>query len=59
MAILKINQCVNEPKFYTGTIDVLMFTVIFGLFGAFVSKWTVTRKQVSLEKTRSEIGSQG
>ena len=28
MEILKINPCVNEPKIYTGTFDVLVFKVI-------------------------------
>ncbi len=28
MTILKINPSVNEPKFYTGAFDVLVFKVI-------------------------------
>ncbi len=47
VAILKINPYVNEPKFYTGTFDLLVFKVILGSFGALVSKWPVTRKQLT------------
>ena len=50
---------IYEPKFYTGTFDVLVFKVILGSFGAFVSNWPVTGKRVSLGKMRSEIWKSG
>ncbi len=50
---------VNEPNFYTGTFDLLVFKVNWGSFGALVSKWPVTQKQVSVEKSGVTIGTQG
>ncbi len=56
MTILKIGpyMYVSEPKFYTGTFDILVFNVILGSFGALVSKWPVSQKHVFVEKN-SEI----
>ncbi len=57
MEILKIATYVNERKFYTGTIDLLVFEVILGSFGTLVSKWPVTRKQVSIiRESRVKVG---
>ena len=36
--------------------DLLLFKVILRSFGALVSKWPVTRKQVSVEKTGVKFG---
>ena len=42
---------INEPKFYTGTSDLLVFKVVFGSFVALVSK--------SIEKSGAKFGSWG
>ena len=56
MAIWKIGPYVSEPKFYTGMFDLLVFKVILRSF-ALVSKWPVTRTQVSVEKRGVKFGS--
>ena len=50
VAIWKSGPYVNEPMFYTDPFDLLVFQVILLSFGALVSKWPVTRKQMSVEK---------
>ncbi len=35
---------------YGGTFDLLVFEVIFGSFGALVSKWPETRKWLTVEQ---------
>ncbi len=50
MEISKMGPYVNEPKFCTGTFDLLVFKVMLGSFGALVFKWPVAQTQVSVEK---------
>ncbi len=39
-----------------GIFDLLVFNVIFRLFGALVSKWPVTRKQLVVDQNGVKIG---
>ncbi len=39
-----------------GTFDLLVFKVILGSFGAFVSKWPVTQKRLAIEPTGMKFG---
>ncbi len=41
---------VYEPKFYTGTLDLLVLTVTLGSFGAPVFKMACNLKQVSIQR---------
>ncbi len=43
----------------SNTFDLLVFTVILGLFGALVSIGPVTRKQLSVERNGVKFGIQG
>ncbi len=42
-----------------GTFDHVVFKVILGSFGALVSKWPVTRKQLDIQHNRVTFGTQG
>ncbi len=47
MALLEIGpyMYVNEPKFQSGTFDLLVFRVILESRGAHISKWPETRNR--------------
>ena len=49
MAISTINDKLNEPKFYTGTFDLLVFKVILGSSQIGLA---VTRKQLGVRRER-------
>ena len=40
-----------------GTLDLIVFKVILGLFGALVWKWSVTRKRLALGQNWVKFGS--
>ncbi len=48
----------NPSFILAGIFDIIVFQVILGLFGALVSKYPVTLKQVSVEKSGVKFGSQ-
>ena len=58
MGISKIGLYINEPKLYIGTFELFVFDVILGSFGILISKWPVTRKPVSIEKSEVKFGTQ-
>ena len=39
--------------------DILVFEVIWGLFGAFVSEWNETRKRLAVEQNGVKVGTRG
>ncbi len=42
-----------------GTFDLLAFKVMLGSFGALVSKWTLTRKNLAIERNGLKFGTRG
>ncbi len=42
-----------------GTFDLVVFKVILGSFGAFVSKWPISRKRRVLERNVVKFGNHG
>ena len=42
-------------KYICGTLDLVVFDVIFGSFSVLVSKWPVTRKWLVIERKRLKM----